>query len=223
MLRLSRSRASAVGRGLAQRAHAVRPATAASHRVLSTAIVHLDDEDDACWSSFQHRWVGSGQLFTKANETQRLDLFSGASEAAALAMPTLERGSGVHRLAFSVQGDCVVGVASAVIAEDDEWSARAWGVGTASGCLHLARSASEDGMLGVELGPQRMANDADEKLVEFEIDMDALSMRLRFDEGRWRDMPVGLPEQVRPWALIPAVSEDCNVSPIVRIVSCEAQ
>lgn len=150
------------------------------------------------------------------------------TQASVLASPVLQEG--VHRLTFAVQGDAVVGVASAV--EDharrpqsaSEFDAKAWGVGTATGCLHHASTATKEGMYGVELIPQRPEGDAVERLLHFEIDMDERTMRMRCAPEPWRDVPLRLPTAVRPWALMPE-AEDAphDMPPTVRLVSCTAE
>ena len=96
------------------------------------------------------------------------------------------------------------------------------------GCLTYASNASHGDLVGVELGPQRAANDAVARIIEFEVNCQTSRMRLRCrgndkDSLRltWKDVPVNLPgRSVRPWALIPGRSHDCHVLPAVRLVSC---
>lgn len=146
------------------------------------------------------------------------------TRAAAIANTVLE--SGIFRLRFAVQGDAIVGVASAD--ETDGKEPRAWGLSTATGCLTYASDASHDDLVGVEVGPQRAANDAVARVIEFEVNCHTSKMRLRCrgndkDSLRlsWKEVPVNLPGRaVRPWALIPGRSHDCHVLPAVRLVSC---
>lgn len=145
------------------------------------------------------------------------------TRAAAIANTVLE--SGVYLLTYAVQGDAIVGVASADVTEDEEPCAL--GFSTATGCLTYASEASQDGFVGVELGPQRTANDAIARIVEFEINCQTSSMRFRYRHNDkdalffgWKEVPAKLPQSVRPWALIPGRSDDCNVLPAVRLVSC---
>lgn len=147
------------------------------------------------------------------------------TRAAAISNAVLE--SGIHRITYAVQGDAIVGVASADETDDKDAPPRAWGLSTATGCLTYASNAMQDDLVGEELGPQRMANDAVARIVEFEVNCQTSRMRLRcrqMDKDSlsfcWKEVPVSLPEAVRPWALIPGRSDDCDVLPAVRLVSC---
>ena len=143
------------------------------------------------------------------------------TRAAAIANTVLE--SGIFRLRFAVQGDAIVGVASAD--ETDGKEPRAWGLSTATGCLTYASNASHDDLVGVEVGPQRAANDAVARVIEFEVNCHTSKMRLRCrgndkDSLRltWKDVPVNLPGRaVGRWALIPGRSHS-TCSP--RCASC---
>ena len=131
-------------------------------------------------------------------------------------------------MTYGVKGDAVVGVAA--VPEGDDWQAKAWGVGTATGCLHHS-SAIEDGLHGIELMPQRLVGDFTERFVHLELDLDESTVRLRWDGPwtgslpaihRWTEVPVRLPSAVRPWALIPEDAED-DIDPTVRLVGCLAE
>lgn len=139
--------------------------------------------------------------------------------AAALATPIMHEG--LHHLTFAVRGDCVVGLGAVDLLDEDEvqWDTRTWGLSTATGCLHHGRTATDEGMLGVELGEQRMIGDSAERILHFEVDCDASSLRLRVEPHPWLDVPVSLPDGVRPWALLSA--EAADVPPTVRLLACE--
>jgi len=145
-------------------------------------------------------------------------------QASVLASVVLREG--VHRLTFAVQGDAVVGVATAAdeqARKPGAFGGKAWGVGTATGCLHHASTATKEGMYGVELIPQRLEDDAVERLLHFEVDMDERSMRMRCAPDPWREVPLRLPTAVRPWALMPGADEPHDVPSTVRLVSCVAE
>ena len=187
---------------------------------------HFEDDKASDTPAFCSFWPPSAAARTLDTVVRQRDTVvrqhDMAEPAAALASPILEEG--VNMLTFAVQGDAIVGVASALPREQrsaEEWQAKAWGVSTATGCLHYASSATEEGMLGIEIGPQRLVEDSCTKLIHLELDMDESRLRLRHGSGKWRDVPVRLPLSVRPWVLFGAGSE--GVRPAVELVSCTLQ
>jgi len=178
------------------------------------AVEEEEEEEELVWHT---SWPTNKPVLNMNEAEVWRTGFLNREEAAALASPVLE--DGIHHLTFAVQGDAIVGVASA-LASQDEWRAKAWGVSTATGCLHYAQDAKSDGMIGIELIPQRLVDDATVSVLHFELDLDESRMRLRSGASTWRDVPVRLPPTVRPWALFSAESE--GVRPIVRLVSCVA-
>tara|TARA_B110001452_G_scaffold105211_1_gene87227 strand:+ start:509 stop:1492 length:984 start_codon:yes stop_codon:yes gene_type:complete len=192
------------------------------HRLRSTAVAHDTHDDEADAAGWCGVWPDNARnQFSDAVVAKH----AGVSAAAALGRSVLD--GGVHRLTYAVRGDAVVGVAALPCATGGhiprrEWRTRAWGVGTATGCVHHASSATEDGMLGVEVAPQRMEDDWTERLLQLEIDVDEQKMALREGpDGAWTDVPLSLPRAgVRPWAMLPA---DGAADSSVRLVSCDAQ
>ena len=117
-------------------------------RLRSTLTIDLDDEDErTSWASM---WPRHGALSCSDDGSCIRQQRGAGITAAALGGATLEEGR--WHLTYGVKGDAVVGVAA--VPEGDDWQAKAWGVGTATGCLHHS-SAIEDGLHGIELMPQR--------------------------------------------------------------------
>lgn len=189
-----------------------------THRMRSTMAIEADEEYDdaeAVWAASN----GLGLAFSPCKSSVS-KVSAKPTDLASLGEPLMEQGT--FDLKFQVRGDVVVGFADAASAKSVDWKARAWGVSTATGCLHHSRSAMEDGMPGVELGPQRMVGDTAERLMHFEIDLDSSSVRLRIDEAAWVDVPVSVPSAVRPWALLPTDSSP-DVVPQARLLACTEQ
>ena len=191
----------------------------AAIRFRSTMLVdYADDEyddDHATWAA-----VSSGLAVTPCKLTVS-KACSTTKSLASLGEPLLEKAT--YDLRVSVQGDMVVGFAEADATDSGyDMEKRAWGVSTSTGCLHHARHATEEGMLGVELAPQRMLGDADERHLHFELDMNASRVRLRIDDAPWVDMPVRVPAAVRPWVLVPGDSAS-DVTPRARLLACTEQ
>ena len=130
--------------------------------------------------------------------------------------------SGVHFLSFAVQGDIIVGFAAASSGVEVNRTNKAWGVSTATGCLHYCSTQMDEGMPGLEIGPQRLDGDTAERLLQFELNLDDAKVRLRHGtDSAWIDVPLRLPAAVHPWALIPT-DHARDVTPVARLVSCES-